>query len=64
MHAELSPALQAIMESSISQHNVELYASNLNGIPILARAGSKDPTISPIHSRRMIKLVEQFTELV
>lgn len=39
------------MESSISENNVDLIASNLKGIPILARIGDQDTSVPPWQMR-------------
>ncbi|CAG8478874.1 3104_t:CDS:10 [Ambispora leptoticha] len=59
--AHIDPILQAasILESSIAENNNDLYASNLTGIPILARTGSEDDNVPPIHSRSLVRLVNE-----
>src|SRR5258708_7273102 len=52
-------ALQSILFRSVLDQNVELYYSNLAGIPILARVGLEDKTVSPYFTRRMVRLVSE-----
>lgn len=56
-HAD--PMLRAILESSIAEHDNDLYAPNLAGIPVLARVGGDDESVPPWHLRRMARLVEE-----
>lgn len=49
------------MESSISENDLDLYASNMAGIPILARAGGQDDNVSPMHTRRLVRLVDEWS---
>ncbi|KAJ1547299.1 hypothetical protein HK096_003514, partial [Nowakowskiella sp. JEL0078] len=53
-------SLRGIMESSISEHDIDMYSSNLAGIPILARSGGSDDNVHPLHNRRMIRLVNEW----
>ena len=48
------------MDSAITEHSLDLYASNLAGLPILARTGSLDDNVPPLHTRRMIRLVNEW----
>ena len=48
------------MESSISEHNIDLYISNLAGIPVFARAGALDDNVPVIHTRRLVRLVHEW----
>ncbi|KAI9000181.1 hypothetical protein BC832DRAFT_562686 [Gaertneriomyces semiglobifer] len=54
------PLLRAIMEASIGENDIDLYASNLAGLPVLARHGAADDNVSPVHSRRLIRLVNEW----
>ncbi|KAJ3120897.1 hypothetical protein HK098_004132 [Nowakowskiella sp. JEL0407] len=54
------PTLRGILEASISEHDIDLYSSNLAGIPILARSGGSDDNVPPMHTRRMIRLVNEW----
>ncbi|CAG8568986.1 1077_t:CDS:10 [Cetraspora pellucida] len=60
--AHLDPILKGILESSIAEYNNDLYTTNLAstvGIPILARAGSDDDNVPPLHSRMLVRLVSE-----
>lgn len=50
-----------ILESSISEHDVDLYASNLEGIPIFPRTGADDDNVPPWHTRRLVRLVNEWS---
>ncbi|CAG8556557.1 9213_t:CDS:10, partial [Ambispora gerdemannii] len=51
--AHIDPILQA------AKNNNDLYTSNLTGIPILVRTGSEDDNVPPIHSRSLVRLVDE-----
>ena len=48
------------MESSIAEHDIDLYASNMAGIPIFARSGALDDNVPPLHSRKLVRLVNEW----
>jgi hypothetical protein len=48
------------MESSISEHDIDLYVSNLAGIPMFARSGALDDNVPAIHTRRLVRLVHEW----
>jgi len=50
-----------LLESSISEYDTDLYVSNMVGIPLLARTGGADDNVPPIHSRRMVRLVNEYS---
>ncbi|KAI8905029.1 hypothetical protein EDD86DRAFT_212102 [Gorgonomyces haynaldii] len=54
------PVMRGILEASISENDVDLYASNMAGIPILARSGSDDTNVPPLHGRRLIRLINEW----
>ncbi|MCH7494151.1 DUF2817 domain-containing protein, partial [bacterium] len=56
-HAD--PTLKGILESAIAEHDTDLYAGNLKGIPVLARVGGDDDSVPPWHLRRMARLIEE-----
>ena len=45
---------------SISEHDIPMYASNLAGLPILARTGALDDNVPPLHTRRLVRLVSEW----
>jgi pimeloyl-ACP methyl ester carboxylesterase len=49
-----------ILEASISENDIDLYASNIAGIPILARSGALDDNVPPLHSRRMMRIIDEW----
>ncbi|CAG8689132.1 15893_t:CDS:10, partial [Dentiscutata heterogama] len=56
--AHIDPILKGILESSIAEYNNDLHTTNVN-IPILARVGSDDDNVPPIHSRMLVRLVDE-----
>lgn len=48
------------MEASIAENDIDLHASNLAGIPILARSGADDTNVPPLHSRRLVRLISEW----
>ena len=50
-----------ILESAISEHDIDLYSSNMAGVPILARTGGSDDNVPPLHSRRLIRMVNEWS---
>ncbi|CAG8492394.1 12560_t:CDS:10, partial [Gigaspora rosea] len=57
--AHLDPILKGILESSIAEYNNDLYTTNVVGIPILARTGADDDNVPPLHSRMLVRLVDE-----
>lgn len=51
------PALKALLEAAFSEHDANLYASNLRGIPVLARVGVNDRAVPPWEVRRMTRVL-------
>ena len=49
-----------MLESSISEHDIDMYVSNLAGIPILARTGALDDNVPAVHTRRLVRLVHEW----
>ncbi|KAI8619925.1 hypothetical protein BC830DRAFT_1101631 [Chytriomyces sp. MP71] len=58
--AYADPAFRAIMESSIAENDIDLYAANMAGIPILARTGGNDDNVPPMNTRRIVRLVNEW----
>ncbi|KAI9104846.1 hypothetical protein DFS34DRAFT_219605 [Phlyctochytrium arcticum] len=54
------PVLRALMDVSIAEHDIDLYAPNMGGIPILSRHGAFDDNVPPLHSRRLVRLVNEW----
>lgn len=48
-----------ILESSITEYNNDLHASNMAGMPILARTGGSDGNVPPYHTRKYVRLVDE-----
>ncbi|KAJ3034657.1 hypothetical protein HDV00_004796 [Rhizophlyctis rosea] len=59
--AYADPLLRGILESAIAEHDIDLYSSNMAGIPILARTGGSDDNVPPLHSRRLIRMVNEWS---
>ncbi|KAJ3377818.1 hypothetical protein HDU84_008182 [Entophlyctis sp. JEL0112] len=53
--AYTDPTFRAIMESSIAENDIDMYAANMvtAGIPIMARTGGADDNVPPLNTRRM-----------
>ncbi|KAH7044264.1 hypothetical protein BKA57DRAFT_469111 [Linnemannia elongata] len=51
--------LRGILESSIIEFDNDVHMSNTVGIPILARTGSVDDNVPPLHSRKMVRLGQE-----
>ncbi|KAJ3076034.1 hypothetical protein HDU98_005983 [Podochytrium sp. JEL0797] len=58
--AYTDPIFRAIMESSIAENDIDMYAANMAGIPILARTGGSDDNVPPINTRRIVRLVNEW----
>ena len=56
-HSFADPMLRGIMESAIAESDLDIYSSNLAGMPVLVRTGSLDENVPPFHSRRMVRLI-------
>jgi hypothetical protein len=48
------------MEASIAENDLDLYAANMAGVPILARTGGNDDNVPPLNTRRVIRLVNEW----
>ncbi|KAK4694170.1 hypothetical protein P7C70_g8782, partial [Phenoliferia sp. Uapishka_3] len=53
-------ALTGVMDSSLSQFDNDLHASNLAGLPILSRHGGDDDNVAVQHSRQLVGIVERW----
>ncbi|KAJ3009455.1 UNVERIFIED_CONTAM: hypothetical protein HDU68_002701 [Siphonaria sp. JEL0065] len=58
--AYTDPIFRAIMESSIAENDIDMYAANMAGIPILARTGGNDDNVPPLNTRRIVRLVNEW----
>ncbi|KAM0787030.1 hypothetical protein ACM66B_006296 [Microbotryomycetes sp. NB124-2] len=54
------PVLTGILQSSLSSFDNDLHASNLQGIPVLARHGTDDDNVPVCHSRQMVDTIAQW----
>ena len=45
----------------MAENGVDLYTSNLANMPVLVRVGADDNTIPPIHSRRLVRLINEWS---
>ncbi|KAJ2998060.1 hypothetical protein HDV02_004885 [Globomyces sp. JEL0801] len=59
-YAYTDPIMRGIMESSISENDLDLYAANLGGIPILARSGGDDDNVPAYHTRRLFRMINEW----
>ncbi len=55
----MDPRLKYIMESTIIERDVAQMASNLRGIDVLIRMGSKDTSVPPYFMRRMARVLQE-----
>lgn len=60
-YSYIDPVIRGLLEGSISENDIDLYASNLVGVPVLARSGQLDKTIPPLHSRRLVRIVKEWS---
>ncbi|KAH6585596.1 hypothetical protein BASA50_001204 [Batrachochytrium salamandrivorans] len=60
-YAYADPLLRAIFEASISENDLDLYIPNAGGIPLLARVGGNDEIIPPLHTRRLVRMVNEWS---
>ncbi|KAJ3196267.1 hypothetical protein HK101_009532 [Irineochytrium annulatum] len=58
--AYADPMFRGIMESSIAENDVDLYAANMAGVPIMARTGGNDDNVPPLNTRRLVRLVNEW----
>ncbi|KAI8846893.1 hypothetical protein BC829DRAFT_418861 [Chytridium lagenaria] len=58
--AYADPVFRGIMESSIAENDIDLYAANMAGVPILARTGGNDDNVPPLNTRRLVRLVNEW----
>ena len=57
----LDPALRAVLEASIIDHDSSLLAANLIGLPVMLRTGDQDGSVPSYHTRRMARLLRELT---
>ncbi|KAJ3273129.1 hypothetical protein HDV01_004768 [Terramyces sp. JEL0728] len=55
------PIMRGLMEASISENDLDLYTANLGGMPILARVGGDDTNVPPFHTRRLVRMVDEWS---
>jgi pimeloyl-ACP methyl ester carboxylesterase len=53
------PALMGLLRSTVYESDVDRYASNLAGLPVLVRVGAVDGTVPPYWSRKMARLLRE-----
>ncbi|ORZ23581.1 hypothetical protein BCR42DRAFT_405061 [Absidia repens] len=58
-HSHIDPLLFGMLESAYAEYNNDLYLPNMIGLPILARYGSEDDNVPPLHTRKYIRLLNQ-----
>ncbi|KAJ3314345.1 hypothetical protein HDU76_002435, partial [Blyttiomyces sp. JEL0837] len=58
--AHADPVFRGIMEASIAENDIDMYAANMAGIPILARHGGNDDNVPPMNTRRIVRLVNEW----
>ena len=51
------PALMGLLRSTVYESDVDRFASNLAGLPVLVRVGALDGTVPPYWSRKMSRLL-------
>eukprot|EP00117_Sycon_ciliatum_P018872 scpid32260/ scgid17292/ len=54
----IDPSVKRVLESCISENEVDRHVSNLKGVPVLARVGADDRTVHPYYLRRMRRALE------
>ncbi|KAL2913539.1 hypothetical protein HK105_206999 [Polyrhizophydium stewartii] len=59
-YAYADPILRAIFEVSIAENDLDLYIPNASGIPILARTGGDDENVPPLHTRRLVRMANEW----
>ncbi|KAI9202381.1 uncharacterized protein BJ171DRAFT_514823 [Polychytrium aggregatum] len=57
------PQIRAVLESSIAENDIDLYAANMAGIPIHARTGAEDDNVPPLHTRRIVRMVNEWNQM-
>ncbi|KAJ3100428.1 hypothetical protein HDU97_002215 [Phlyctochytrium planicorne] len=58
--AYADPLFRGLMESSIAENDIDMYAANMAGVPILARTGGNDDNVPPLNTRRLVRLVNEW----
>ncbi|CAO3591357.1 unnamed protein product [Absidia cylindrospora] len=61
-HSHIDPLLFGMLESAYAEYNNDLYLPNMVGLPILARYGSEDDNVPPLHTRKYIRLLNQYNK--
>ncbi|KAI1288890.1 hypothetical protein EDD11_009566, partial [Mortierella claussenii] len=51
--------VQNLLESAIAEFDNDVHMPNTVGIPTLARTGSADDNVPPLHSRKMVRLGQE-----
>ncbi|KAI8367496.1 uncharacterized protein BYT42DRAFT_586475 [Radiomyces spectabilis] len=60
-NAHVDPYTKGIMEMSIAEYNNDLHIPNMKGIPILPHTGADDDNVPPLHSRKLMRLLNENT---
>ena len=53
----MEPALRAVLEAAITDHDSSQLAANLRGLPVMLRSGGDDASVPAYHTRRMARLL-------
>ncbi|XP_063426134.1 uncharacterized protein LOC134709942 [Mytilus trossulus] len=62
--SHVDPGVKFIMESSITENDVDRHVSNLKHVPVLIRTGAADKTVPPFYLRRMYRLLREIGAMV
>jgi len=60
--AFIDPVLQGLLMASIAEHDLDLYSTNLVGLPLMTRYGENDTNVNPWHSRRMARMISELSQ--
>ncbi|KAF2071359.1 hypothetical protein CYY_007318 [Polysphondylium violaceum] len=60
--AFVDPVIQGLLMASIAEHDLDLYSTNLVGLPLMTRYGENDTNVNPWHSRRMARMICELSQ--
>ncbi|KAI8092831.1 uncharacterized protein BX664DRAFT_328258 [Halteromyces radiatus] len=61
-HSHIDPLLFGVLESAYAEYNNDLHLSNMVGLPVLAKCGSEDDNVPPLHSRKYVRLLNEYSK--
>ncbi|KAI8334605.1 hypothetical protein BC941DRAFT_472538 [Chlamydoabsidia padenii] len=61
-HSHIDPLLFGMLEMAYAEYNNDLHIPNMVGLSVLARYGSEDDNVPPLHTRKYVRLLNEYNK--